>query len=185
DWVVGLFNREGTHQVRGIDFLRDLGLDGGVANLRDLWSQTDLGAHFGGYSIELAPHESKVIRIENKTMKYEAEFASMIKGTKRGTGNFNQSGLGHVEGFHALGDQVLWAVEVPKKGIYKLTLGYSNASDQAARANVYVDNLKVKEQIVLPGLGKSNVWGQSVLSLPLDQGPNYISIGYGEGALGT
>ena len=66
DWVVGLFNRENTKQIRRIDFEKDLGVIGGnTTNVRDLWAHTDLGSMYGGYSVELSPHECKMILIKN------------------------------------------------------------------------------------------------------------------------
>jgi alpha-glucosidase len=68
DWIVGLFNREDTTQVRHIDFENDLGIDGGyTANIRDLWTHADLGSKYGGYSVTLAPHECKIICIKNSS----------------------------------------------------------------------------------------------------------------------
>lgn len=79
DWVVGLFNREETSQVRSIDFEKELGIEGGrVSNIRDLWEHTDLGAMSGAFTVTLKPHECKVIRIKNNVLKFEAETASMI-----------------------------------------------------------------------------------------------------------
>lgn len=80
DWVVGLFNRENGSQTRSIDFVKELGIVGGkVGNVRDLWEQKDLGSMSGNYSVELRPHECKVIRIKNNSLKFEAEAASLIK----------------------------------------------------------------------------------------------------------
>ncbi len=177
DWVIGLFNREENGQVRAIDFKRDLGLDGNVKNIRDLWSHTDLGSLEGGYSVELAPHESKVIRIEANNLKYEAEFASMIRGSQRGVGSFGHSGLGYVQGFKAVGDKVLWAVEVPKKGNYTLSINYGNSSTQTTLTDLSVNGKLLKEPISIPGLGKKNEWAEIQRSIPLNAGTNYISIG--------
>lgn len=83
DWVVGLFNRESTPQTRSIDFHRELGIeDGQAVNVRDLWERKDLGGMSGTYTIELRPHECKVIRIQHNTLKIEAETASVRGGAK-------------------------------------------------------------------------------------------------------
>lgn len=177
DWVVGLFNRENTKQVRSIDFDRDLGITGQVKNVRDLWTHTDLGGLAGGYSIELEPHQAKVIRIESGALKFEAEFASMINGAERGVGNFRSSGLGYVQGFNAPGDKVLWAVEVPKKGKYSLSIKYGNSSTQTTLTDLSVNGKLLKEPISIPGLGKKNEWAEIQRSIPLNAGTNYISIG--------
>ncbi len=83
DWVVGLFNRESTPQTRSIDFRRELGIeDGQAVNVRDLWERKDLGGMSGTYTVELRPHECKVIRIQHNTLKIEAETASVRGGAK-------------------------------------------------------------------------------------------------------
>jgi glucan 1,6-alpha-isomaltosidase len=80
DWVVGLFNREDIVKTRSIDFEKELGIDGGnVKNVRDLWEHKDLGNMSKEYTVELRPHECKVIRIKNNLLKFEAEVASKIK----------------------------------------------------------------------------------------------------------
>jgi alpha-glucosidase len=80
DWVVGLFNRENDLQTRIIDFKKELGIESGkVENVRDLWAKKDLGAMSGTYSVQLKPHECKIIRIKNNIMKFESEAASVIK----------------------------------------------------------------------------------------------------------
>lgn len=183
DWVVGLFNREETPQVRSIDFQRDLGIVGKVDKLRDLWAHADQVTRGGGYSVELAPHEAKVIRIENPELRYEAEFASMIRGAKRGVGSFQHSGLGYVDGFHAAGDRVLWAVEVPRGGTYELHMGYSNPST-ATKAHLVVNGNPIKAPVALEGTGESQ-WKEAQSSIQFNEGINYLSIGTGEGGLGN
>src|SRR5690606_15970875 len=177
DWVVGLFNREENGQVRTIDFKRGLGLDGKVKNVRDLWSHTDLGSLVGGYSVELAPHESKVIRIETNSRKYEAGFASLVRGGERGIVSFDHSALGYVQGFNAIGDKVLWAVEVPKKGNYNLSINYGNSRSQTTNASLNVNGKLLDGPIALPGLGRDNEWSKVQKSVPLNAGINFISIG--------
>lgn len=41
DWIVGLFNRENTTELRSIDFKKELGFEQG--EVRDLWGHKDLG----------------------------------------------------------------------------------------------------------------------------------------------
>lgn len=176
DWVVGLFNREDTKQLRSIDFERDLGISGRARNVKDLWSHSDLGLHNGGYSVELGPHDCKVIRIENNALKFEAEFASMMNGAKRGYDRFQYSGLGYVDGFENNGGKVLWAVEVPQKGEYDLVIKYGNSSSETALGNLYVNGNKTIEQIVMPNTDKLDGWAEVQLNIFLEEGVNYISI---------
>jgi hypothetical protein len=71
DWVVGLFNREDTVARYAIDFVGELGINGGhAANVRDLWEHKDLGCMDGEYSVLLAPHSCKVIRIKSLVRKH-------------------------------------------------------------------------------------------------------------------
>jgi alpha-glucosidase len=64
-WIVGLFNRETTPQIRTIDLENELGMKGGRAgNIRDLWLHRNLGAFSGIYSVTLRPHECRILRIE-------------------------------------------------------------------------------------------------------------------------
>jgi alpha-glucosidase len=64
-WIVGLFNRETTPQIRTIDLQKELGMKGGRAgNIRDLWLHNDLGTFSGIYSVTLRPHECRILRIE-------------------------------------------------------------------------------------------------------------------------
>ncbi len=175
DWVVGLFNREETKQIRSIDFDRDLGISGTVGNVRDLWAHTDLGAMSGGYSVELAPHECKIIKIKNNSLKYEAEFASMMNGAKKSIKDFKYSASGYVGDFANTGASILLAVEVPAKGEYTLQVRYANAEQASGTGSLYINDNKVSKQIAFPVLGK-NEWGTVSTKVSLAQGVNLISI---------
>lgn len=177
DWVVGFFNREETKQFRSIDFERDLGITGGnVENVRDLWKHTDIGSVSGGYSVELAPHECQIIRIKNKTLKYEAEFASMIGGAQKRNSSFRYSGTGYVNNFEREDSRVLFAVEVPSKGKYTLQIKYANASGKTSVASLYVNNNKVTKQLNMPALNNKSEWNTSEIKVSLESGINFISI---------
>lgn len=64
DWIVGLFNREDTPQLRSIDFQKELKIKNGrVNNVRDLWKHKDFGRMKKLFSVTLKPHECRVIRI--------------------------------------------------------------------------------------------------------------------------
>jgi len=177
DWVVGLFNREDTKQVRSIDFEKDLGISGGnVANVRDLWKHTDLGNVSGGYSVDLAPHECQIIRIKNNSFKYEAEFASMMGGVQKQTSSFRYSGIGYAGNFDSEDSRILFAVEVPSKGEYTLQAKYANASGNTATASIYVNDKKIAKQLTMPSLNNQNEWNISEMKVSLESGFNFISI---------
>lgn len=177
DWIVGLFNREDTKQIRKVDFQNDLGLNGSIAyDIRDLWEHSDIDKVFGGYSVELEPHACQIIRIKANDLKFEAEFASMIGETKPNNMIFQYSGTGYVESFDKSDSKVLFAVEVPSKGEYSFEVAYANPSNNIATASLYVNDKKVKSQISMAGLGKDNIWAISNMKITLEKGLNYISI---------
>lgn len=83
DIVVGLFNREEETMTYSIDFSKELGIKSAKAkNIRDLWAHKDLGSKRDSYSVNLAPHSCKVIRItpDGKVRRYQAESASLRGG---------------------------------------------------------------------------------------------------------
>src|SRR5690606_4949687 len=106
----GLFNREETTQTRKVDFSQDLGLPADEAPLvRDLWKHIELQDLRGGYATTLAPHSCQILRISPKQLRFEAEVASLIGGTRSGATHFNHSGNAYVSGFETEGDKVLFA----------------------------------------------------------------------------
>jgi len=178
DWVVGLFNREKNNQIRNIDFHRELGLDKNQQFIiRDLWKHEDLPAMSGGYSVELLPHECRVLLITNNTkIKYEAEMASMMGGAKRGLFNFNNSGFGYTEMPVGTDCKTLIAVEAPKAGNYNLNINYASAGARQQNASIYVDDIKQGEQLKLNPTDDWNSWSIATKSIQLKKGINYISI---------
>jgi hypothetical protein len=63
DWIVGLFNREGSAQTRTINYATDLGLSG-AAPTRDLWAHADLGDR-SSFSASIPAHGVVMLRISN------------------------------------------------------------------------------------------------------------------------
>ncbi|WP_052377824.1 Ig-like domain-containing protein [Robinsoniella sp. KNHs210] len=62
DWIVGLFNREDTPEVRSIDLKEDLGLEGAYQAL-DLWENKVVGEAVERWSEELPAHACRVLRL--------------------------------------------------------------------------------------------------------------------------
>lgn len=60
-WVVGLFNREETKEIRSVS-LSKLGISG-TKKMRDLWRHTDEGETSTVVSAELEPHSCKIIKL--------------------------------------------------------------------------------------------------------------------------
>lgn len=175
DWVVGLFNREETTQIRRIDFEKELGIEGGITkNVRCLWQHTDLGTMTGGYSVELEPHECQIIKIETPYRKYETEFASMIN-THKSSLNFRYSGNGYVSGFDK-GGSLLTAVEIPEDGMYQLQIRYGNSSGATATGSLYINDQKHAQQLRMSDLKNKNEWGDLTVNVSIKSGINYINI---------
>lgn len=82
DFIVGLFNREDEAMTYEIDFVRELGIEGGtVKNVRDLWEHKDLGGMKCKYEATIDPHSCKIIRITPEgSIRYQAELSSMTNG---------------------------------------------------------------------------------------------------------
>ncbi len=176
DWIVGLFNREDTHQIRKIDFVRDLGIaDSEIVRIRDLWAHDDLDGSIGGYANTLAPRSCQVLRITTTSKRYEAEVASLIGGVRKGQTRFNHSGLAYVAGFGGDGAKTLFAIEVSEGGPRTLSLRYG--SDPAAPAVcTIVVNDESPHQLSLPASQHTNQWQQASLDIELQPGINYIAI---------
>ena len=64
DWVIGLFNREETPQIRSIDFVKDLGIQkGSIQDIKELWTQARLNNNSQSISEVIPPHSCKIWRI--------------------------------------------------------------------------------------------------------------------------
>ena len=178
DWIVGLFNRESTAQIRSIDLVKDLGIvSGKTENVRDLWSHSDLGSISGVYSENLPPHDCRILKIEsNKEPRYEAEVASMIGGALKNSDHLNFSGSGYVDRFDAVGAKVLFAVSVATKDVYALKVTYANSIGRTCTASIYINDSKLSEPLSMPTFTSWDMWGTVSKNLELNKGVNYISI---------
>ena len=178
DWVVGLFNREKNNQIRSIDFLQELGLDNGNASqVRDLWKHEDLGSMQGGYSVELLPHESKVLLIKSsKIFRYEAEVASMMGGAKRGETYFGASGFGYAEMSMNTENKLLFAIETSITSKYKLNIRYKNSNDRQLKANISVDKGVKSIGLAIPAAKEGGKWSVVNTEILLNSGVNFLSI---------
>jgi len=176
EWVVGLFNREGTPQIRRIDFARDLGLaDGEVRRVRDLWQHTDLENIHGGYAVTLAPHSCRVLKISPRRLRFEAEVASLIGGARKGNTHFNHVGMAYVSGFDADGAKILLAVDVADSGAYTLKLRYSTDQSPAMACYITVNDGQA-QRLDLAASVQPNRWQQATSGITLAPGMNYIAV---------
>ena len=183
DWVVGLFNREISTRKFSINFAKELGMPAGVSvNVRDLWSHADITINDDSYSVELAAHDCRILRIKNSNQpKYEAEVASMIGGAKKNTNHQNFSGAGFVDNFETPGAKVLYAVEVGADGKYTLKAAYANASGTGTTASIYINDKKVPGQLKMPNLINWDTWCIADKVISLKAGVNYIAVQYDPG----
>ncbi|RYZ97550.1 MAG: carbohydrate-binding protein, partial [Sphingobacteriaceae bacterium] len=177
DWVVALFNREEMTEERKIDFAKDLGITGGaVENVRDLWAHTDLGKMTGTYTVNLAPHTCRVLKIRNVNWgRYEAEVASMI-GVKKNNAIAGYTGGGYADKLGQQGAKILFTINTNTAGMYKLTVKHSNVSRATQHAGIYINNLKIKGAIKMHKQADAAKWGYTSKNIQLAAGINQIAI---------
>ena len=78
---VGLFNREDEASNMSINFLRDLGIEGGkVSNIRDLWTHSDLGAFEDVYKVSVPAHDagSFVSRLPASVIRRKSQLCAAV-----------------------------------------------------------------------------------------------------------
>ncbi|WP_262248385.1 hypothetical protein [Parapedobacter soli] len=176
DWIVGLFNREDTPQLRKVDFARDLGLAAGeVTRIRDLWAHTDLDSAAGGFANTLAPHSCQILRITAVGQRYEAEVASHIGGARKGSTHFGHSGIAYVDILAADDAQTLFAIEVADGGTHTLGLRYGTSTAEAAACMVTVNDGK-SHRLALPASLLPGTWQHATHEIMLRPGVNYLSV---------
>ncbi|RTE06304.1 S-layer homology domain-containing protein [Paenibacillus whitsoniae] len=76
-WVVALFNREDTPQVRSINFANQLGIQGNYL-VSDMWSHSALG-EMSAYSEAIEPHGVRLLKISSISME---PYGSVFFGTQ-------------------------------------------------------------------------------------------------------
>jgi archaellum component FlaG (FlaF/FlaG flagellin family) len=81
-WVVSLFNREDTPQMRSVDFAKDLGLSGNYL-VSDMWSHSALGT-MSSYSENIEPHGVRMLKISQLTME---PYGAFFRGSQQVTLN--------------------------------------------------------------------------------------------------
>ncbi len=179
DWIVGLFNREETAQVRKVDFARDLGLAADeIVAVRDLWQHADLTDVAGGYARALPARSCQILRITTNSQRYEAEAASLIGQAHHGDTHFNHSGMGYAAGMDADGARVFFAVEAPAGGTYALTLRYGTDGSAASACTVTIND-GAGQRVPLPASPHPNTWQAATVSVELQPGLNYLAVGHG------
>lgn len=179
EWVVGLFNREGSAKTKSVDFAKTLGIIG-KASVRDIWERKDLGG-MAAYEASIEPHDVKVLKVTpDKKNRFEAEVAS-TRGSQFNNALSNASGFGYVDkldGDHA-GAKVTFAVESDQDGSSDFLLRYTNGTSGAGSVTVSVKDLDNREitpakTVKLPQSGEA--WKTARTSLRLGKGTNLITV---------
>jgi len=103
------------------------------------------------------------------------EYYLPIKGPAK------NSSFSYATGFDAVGSKVLFAVELSQSGRYLIEVKYTTTTDQAATASLYINDIKIGEQLALPKTSDESDWKVIERNITLQKGLNYISIQCEEG----
>ena len=184
-WVVGLFNRgngPGT-TTRTIDFVAELGLRA-PADVRDLWTHTDLGP-MTKWSLALAPHASSLVKVAAaEEVHYEAEVGAW-SGSARFDNTFpGFEGLGYVTGLDQPGSSVALAIAVPEAGRYHLDCHVANATGRSATLTVTASDPASGRQhgtgrLKVPTAPQWTTWRTVTATLEWGGWTNLITIAHG------
>lgn len=101
--------------------------------------------------------------------------------TNTGGVSTNHSGCNYVSGFGSIGSKVLFAVQPPKSGSYKLEIIYVTTTNQTATASLYINGKIAGEQLSFPETSDKNDWQTIERQITLNQSVNYIAIQYDAG----
>jgi hypothetical protein len=180
-WIIGLFNRSDQPIVKSMDYINDLGLSGS-ASTTDLWTNENLGL-LSQYSPTLQPHASKIVSIKptGSKVRYQAEVATWLGGVKFNNNHKNYQGFGFVDHLGKLGAKTVFAVEVPKDGMYEVTLRYANATNVMSSLHIHAQNAKgivvqPSKQVFFPSLPDWSTWANQLVKVTLQKGVNLISL---------
>lgn len=132
NWIVAIFNREGKPERRRIDYAADLGLVG-AAPTRDLWAHENLGVKTE-LDVELAPHDSRIVKIAAPVRRFEAEVATVRGGASAKRDLSGHSGFGYVELGTAADASVEFFVDAASAQKTKLVVRCGSVSGEASAA---------------------------------------------------
>lgn len=115
-------------------------------------------------------------------VKYEAENAQ-VTGADIATNHTGYSGTGFVANFDAVGDKVVFPVNIPALGDYSFYFRYSNGSGHKAHANVYLDGV-LQETIPFHMTSSWDEWSNSEIGVTnLTSGSHALEIAFADYAI--
>ncbi|WP_162463136.1 carbohydrate-binding protein [Paenibacillus psychroresistens] len=180
-WVVSLFNRDDSSQVRSVDYKTDLGLNGS-ASTKDLWTNANLGS-IASLNPNLNAHASKIVQISpvGSSIRYQSEVATWLNGTHFNNDHKGYSGFGFVDGLGNVGAKIVYAVEAPSTGSYPISYRYGNSVGTTSTMKVKVvdengTSVQPAKTVSFPNLANWDTWSNKSDQISLKKGVNLITI---------
>ena len=118
--------------------------------------------------------KSLIILLVLCVLSCREEYVLPVKGANGKV--LKHSGSGYVTGLNVIGSKVLFAVELSQSGTYKIQLVYSTISTQNATVSLYVNDLKIGDQLALPKTSDGSDWQIIERTITLQKGINYLTI---------
>ena len=192
-WAVAVFNRNDSDTVtKSVDFDADLGIVGS-ADVRDLWSHTDLGSATS-FSASLAPHACRLVHVTpaESTKRYQAAFAAWGGGANFNNNHGGYTAMGFVDKLEAAeaGASVTFAVQAASAGSHTVSYRYANGGGAASTMTVEVEDasrdvVTSPFQLSFPATADWETWGTVSGTLTLAAGLNLITIARTSGDTGA
>ncbi|ADQ08082.1 S-layer domain protein [Caldicellulosiruptor hydrothermalis 108] len=111
--------------------------------------------------------------------RFEAEEAFYSGGACVSKDNEGYSGAGYVAGLDMQGSRIVFNVNVPSEGLYKVVIGYSNGTNSLKTLTLYANGIKEKK-VSFSQTGSWTKWNSIVDNIFLRQGLNTIMLQYDE-----
>ena len=118
------------------------------------------------------------------TVRYEAENAYLIGGTKKDTSATGASGSSYVDGYTTAGAKTIFTVNVPSDGTYAITTRYANGSSSAKTLHLAVNGI-VQQPVSFATTASASAWTTQAVNLTLRAGVNTLSYIYSSGDSGS
>jgi hypothetical protein len=116
--------------------------------------------------------------------QYEAENAALSGGVVKSTSHSGFSGTAFVEGYTHSGAETSFTVNAPARGVYNVSLRYSNDTGSDKTLSIYVNGTRIR-QITFADLANWDSWSDKAELLILNQGSNVITYRYDSGDSGN
>jgi len=106
------------------------------------------------------------------SLKYEAESAAMY-GSLFANNHLGYTGIGFADYVNRTEDYLLWTINAPVSGSYKLNFRYANATSNRP-LQIKVNSTVVSSSLGFPTTKSWDVWGYSSINVRLNAGVNTI-----------